>query len=541
MLKFLKGESKTLISAAAIVGVFSFASRVMGLVRDRILAGTFGAGYTLDVYYAAFKIPDFLFNLIVVGALSASFIPIFTKLYANGTEKNQAWKFTNNTLHLIGAALLLVVCFVVLFANPLSTLIAPGFSSEKQAAVAQFMRILIFAQFFLSVSLIYGSVLQSLRRFFLYSLAPIFYNLGIIIGAVLFTKWFGTIGLALGVVFGALLHVVSQWWGLRETGYTYRFLFDWKDPHARKMIKLTGPRMIGIGMNQILFFLLTVIATMLGTGSVTIFQFAYNIEFFPVGIFGVSYAIAAFPAFSEYLSNLRLKDFQDMFVSTVKQIVFFLVPMTVVFLLLRAQLVRLVVGAGAFDWYATVKTADTLAIFALVFIPQSLVYVLARAFFALHDTATPLVAGFTAAILGLVSGFYFSSAFGVIGLAIAFAIAECTNAVLLWVLLRQKVGSLGEMDILKSFSKMVGAGIVAAAVIQFSKIGFSFLFDLSSFIKVFVQTALSAGFGLLAYVSMLHVLRSEELASVISSLTRKQLKAIKPIETIGSNDGQQSA
>lgn len=540
MFRFLRSESKTLIGAAVIVGVFSFVSRIMGLLRDRILAGTFGAGYTLDVYYAAFKIPDFVFNLIVVGALSASFIPIFTKHFANSEEKKEAWKFTNNTLHLIGFGMLFIAILILIFSNTVAGLIAPGFSEEKRAAVALFMRIMIFAQVFLSISLIYGSVLQSLRKFFLYSLAPIFYNLGIILGAVLFVKWMGPIGLAVGVVFGGMLHFLSQWIGLRGTGYRYRFSFDWKDSDTRKMIKLTGPRMIGIGMNQILFLILTILASTLGTGSVTIFQFAYNIEFFPVGIFGVSYAIAAFPSFSEHLANMRLKDFHEVFGSTVRQIFFFLIPMTVIFLLLRAQIVRLVVGAGAFDWNATIATADTLAFFALVFIPQSLVYVLARAFFALHDTVTPLAAGFTAALLGMISGFLFTKTFGVVGLAIAFAIAECTNAALLWILLRQKIGSLNESVLLTSIFKMVSAGMAAGFVIQLIKLFLSLFIHLNSFFAVFVQTTISAFLGILVYAIILYFVKSEELMSFISSLTKKQLRSINPIETVASNDGQQT-
>ena len=176
MFKFFQSESKSIIGAATIIGIFAFVSRMIGFVRDRILAGTFGAGDTLDVYYAAFKIPDFMFGLIVVGALSASFIPLFTKHY-HGLHRDDAWKFTNNILN---STLCVMGCLCLIAAIgsvQAAQMIAPGFSPDKQLAVASFMRIMLVAQVILSLSTVFGSVLQSTKRFFLYALAPLFYNI----------------------------------------------------------------------------------------------------------------------------------------------------------------------------------------------------------------------------------------------------------------------------------------------------------------------------------------------------------------------------
>ncbi len=249
------------------------------------------------------------------------------------------------------------------------------------------------------------------------------------------------------------------------------------------------PRVVGIGINQVLFLLLTVIATTLTIGSVTIFQFAYNVEFFPVGVFGVSYAIAAFPTLSEFVAMNRMSDFKKVFASVVRQLLFFMIPATISFLLLRAQIIRVVVGAGAFDWNATVLAADTLAFFALTFIPQSCVYILARSFFALHDTVTPLTAGVVSAILGTISAFLFSKTFGVIGLAMAFGIAECVNAGLLWILLRQKIGSLHEMNILQGLFQMVPAAL-ASGIAMYLVRGFVVRFiQLDTFIHVLLRVS----------------------------------------------------
>lgn len=537
MFKLFHSESKTIIGAATLVGFFSLVSRLFGFIRDRILAGAFGAGDTLDVYYAAFKVPDFIFNLIVVGALSASFIPIFTKYYSNTLSKKRAWIFTSAILRIVGIGMLCLTIGLFIFSHQVAQLIAPGFDAGKQAQVADFTRVMIFSEVLLALSMIFGSVLQSTKRFFLYSLAPIFYNVGIIVGALVFVKWFGAIGLALGVVFGAMLHLFIQWFGARKAGFHFHYHVADVKKDTQEMLRLTGPRMIGIGINQILFLILMIIATTLPSGSVTIFQFAYNIEFFPVGIFGVAYAIASFPSLAEAIAHNKLKEFREILSSTVRQLFFFMIPTTIVFLLLRAQIVRLVVGAGAFDWHATILAADTLAFFALTFVAQSTVYILARAFFAIHDTVTPLTAGLTSAVLGIVSAFLFTREFGVVGLAIAFALSETINAGLLWILLRQKMGSLDESKILKSLFRMIAASLLTALVIQGVKTVTVYMFPLDSFISVFIQATFATLAGGVTYLLVSFLLRSEELKSLISSLNKSQLKEVKTSENFSANDG----
>ncbi len=537
MFKFLKSESKTVIGAAILVGTFSFLSDIVGLVRDRVLAGTFGAGNTLDIYYAAFKVPDFLFNLIVIGALSASFIPMFTKHYQNPLQKEKAWAFTNNILHLIGGGMIVIALILFGFAHQVAAIIAPGFDAAKQAQVVVFTRVMLLSEVLLSFSIVFGSVLQSLKRFFVYSLAPICYNLGIVVGAIVFVKWFGPIGLAYGVVLGALLHLSIQAIGMKGTGYHYKFSFHLKDKDTQSVLKMMVPRVIGIGINQLLFLILTIVATTLAVGSVTIFQFAYNVEFFPVGVFGVSYAIAAFPTFTEYLSAGKLDKFRTVFASTIRQLLFFMIPATISFLLLRAQIVRVIVGAGAFDWNATILAADTLAFFALTFIPQSCVYILARAFFAAQDTVTPLTAGIVSAILGIVSAFLFTRSFGVIGLAMAFGLAEAVNAALLWILLRQKFSSLGELSILRGLYQMVPAGILSGLAMLFVRSFVVKFIELDTLFHVLSQVFITGIAGAIVYLGILALLKSEEFNSFFASLTRRHLQSIKQQEVIGNADG----
>lgn len=522
MLPLINRESKTIVGAAAIVGILSFASRFVGLFRDRILAGTFGAGETLDMYYAAFKIPDLFFQLIVVGALSASFIPLFTNQYRN-VSKQEAWKFTNNILHLLGMVVVGITIVLMIFARPLASLVAPGFDAIMQNQVAGFMRIMFLSQILLAGSMVFGSMLQSLKRFILYAVAPIVYNAGIIIGALVFVDHLGPIGLAWGVVFGALLHVCLQFYGAYQVGYRYSFLANWRSADAKEMARMTMPRMLSIGVSQLLFITLSIMATTMGTGSVTMFQFAYNIQFFPVGIIGISYAIAAFPAFSEHLGEGRFDDFRESFSSTVRQVLFFMVPMMLLFLIMRTQVVRIIVGAGAFDWNATITTADALAFFALTCIPQALVFILARAFFALRDTATPLTAGIVSTLFGIISAFLLESHFGVVGLAMAYSFAALVNATLLWVPLRTRVGSLDELRILQAFMKITIAGLGCAIVMQLLKPVTVQLFSLNTLFGVLMQVVVAGGAGMLVYLVLAHFLKVEELRLFVSAMHRRIL------------------
>ncbi len=523
-----------MVGAASIVALFSFLSRIVGLIRDRILLGHFGAGSELDAYYAAFKVPDLVFSLLVIGSLSATFIPIFTGHYFGVMSREKAWKFASNTLNILVIAMIALSVIVAIFARPFAALIAPGFDGVQQTLVADMTRIMLFAQIFLAISVVFGSMLQSLKRFLLFSLAPIFYNVGIIIGGLWFTEVFGTIGLAWGVVLGAFLHMLVQLYGALDAGYRWKPILHVTDKDTKEMLRLTGPRMLGIAVNQINFVVLTIIATTLAVGSVTVFQIAYNIQFFAVGIIGVSYAIAVFPQFVEEIERHDFTKFISTFSHAVRHVLFFMIPLTIVFLVLRAQIVRVVAGAGDFDWASTIRTANTLAFFTFSFVTQSLSLILARVFFAFRDTTTPLIAGLVSALLSLMSALWLSGIFGVMGLAMAFSIASIVHVVLLWFPLRQRIGSLDELRILKSIYIMISAGLGCAVVTQFLKPIIVSVIPLDTFVGVLSQGLIAGGAGLMVYTLICHLFRSEELQEIIAGAKRRVLKSSSPKETMTS-------
>ncbi|MFH1253521.1 MAG: murein biosynthesis integral membrane protein MurJ [Candidatus Uhrbacteria bacterium] len=529
-------ESKTVVGAAALLGFFSLASRLVGFIRDRILSGQFGAGEVLDAYYAAFKIPDFIFNLLVVGALSASFIPLFTRALQSSGGKKEAWCFTNNVLNILGLLSLLAAVIMAFFTHQLADFIAPGFEGVKETMVIEFTRVMLVAEVFLSVSVIFGSALQSLKRFFLYALAPIFYNLGIIIGALFLVPIFGPIGLAWGVVLGAFLHCLVQFIGALLLGYHYCWSFKLRDAATREMIKLTGPRVLGLAVAQINIVITTMLASLLPTGNLTIFNFAYNIAFLPIGLIGVSYSLAIFPTLSEHVERKEMPKFIETISTGLRQVLFFIIPCTVVFLLLRAQIVRVVVGAGKFGWAETITTADTLAIIAVSFFAQCINYLLARAFFSLHDTKTPLVVGLISAVVNIAVAWIFMPQFGVLALGAALSLSTLVSFILLWVFLRLRLGTLHEAKILRSLFVLTVAGLFSGISIQAVKPLVVQYISLNTFFGVLLQGLLAGGLGLAVYLALALLFKSPEAQTFIVSLRRKFFRAYQPKEILSNSN-----
>src|SRR6056297_3415732 len=288
--------------AATLVAFSSLASRFLGIFRDRILAGEFGAGNTLDVYYAAFRVPDLIFNLLVMGALTAGFIPILTFLIKDSgcgkifsfkeSPNKEAWYLVNNLLNILLLTLMVLSFLGVVFAPYLVDLIAPGFGPEKQSLTVGLTRIMFLSPIFLGISSILGGILQSFKRFFVYSLAPIFYNLGIIIGALYLVPFLGIYGLAWGVALGAFLHMAVQLPVALKLGYRYRPVFNLKSKNLVKIGKMMIPRTMTLAISQINLLVITIFASTLASGSLSVFNFANNLQSFPVGVFGISFAIA---------------------------------------------------------------------------------------------------------------------------------------------------------------------------------------------------------------------------------------------------------
>lgn len=534
--RLLHGKTHTIASAAVIVASFSVLSRFVGFIRDRILAGEFGASDVLDIYFAAFRIPDLFFQLIIVGALSASFIPLFTKYY-KPKEHKKAWELTNKLLNLLAIVFGLVVMLSMIFAPQLAPLIAPGFTEAKQVLVGDMSRIMFLGQFFLALSMVYGSALQGAKRFVIYSMAPVLYNLGIIIGVVVFVPAMGIMGLAWGVVLGTLLHFALQTVGIYALGYRYKLLFRFVDKDILYTIKHMLPRVLGLAVNQLNFVGMTILASLLVTGSVTMLQFAYNLNFFPIGVVAISYAIAAFPTFCELAQGKDKSAFKEAFSESARQIIFFIIPATILFIALRAQIVRVVLGAGLFDWESTRITADTLGFFAISLLAQSLVFLLVRAYFAYEDTVTPFIVGIVTAAVNLGVAYFFINQYGVIGFGIAYSVAATVQLIILWIPLRIRLGSLDEWRIVKSVGILSVAGMACAAATQFTKVAVVQVITLDTFFGVLSQGLIAGTAGLVSYFAFAYFFKSREMMTFLNGMQKRLFKKAKIEEEIVTEMG----
>ncbi|MEK7072660.1 MAG: murein biosynthesis integral membrane protein MurJ, partial [Patescibacteria group bacterium] len=554
--KIINSQAKSITSAAIIIGALSLVSRFLGIFRDRVLASQFGAGDILDAYYAAFRLPDLVYNLLILGAISAGVIPVFTALLEKKFgNKKEAWYLINSLLNIAFVAIIIVCAILFLLAPYLMPLITPGFSDEKMIIVINLSRIMFLSPIFLGISAILSSILQSYKRFFVYSLAPVFYNVGIIIGALYLVNYFGVYGLAWGVVLGSLMHLIIQLPATFFTGYRYKLVFGINDKNVRKVGKLMIPRTLTLVINQVNFLITTVFASTLMVGSLAIYNLANNLQSFPLGIFGVAFAVAALPVLSSLAAGKKMADFVSTISATFRQILFFTVPVSILLYVLRAQIVRVILGSGQFSWVDTRLTAAVLAIFALSLFAQGALPLIVRGFYALHNTKTPFFIGIFDLLINLGSLFFFAWVFSfdnwfsffvvailkvpdlwhatdlrILSMPFAISVSATVNLFILIWALRRAIGRLDGRKILDSSIRIIfaslGAGLFAYSFLQLMDI---FVIT-ETFLGIFLQGLVAGIVGLIGYWFLGYLLNMEEMTIFISSIHKKLFRNITVIE-----------
>lgn len=533
--KIFSRQSQSITGAAILLGAASFASRLIGLARDHLLAKQFGAGHILDAYYAAFRIPDFIFNIVIIGALSAGIIPLLAK--ALNKSKEDGWMLVNTLLGVVSAATVSFGVAAFIAAPIIIRILVPGFSPEMQATTVELTRIMFLSPILLGLSSIVGSVLQSYKNFFIFSLAPIMYNLGIIFGALFLVPIIGIHGLAAGVVIGAALHLGIQIPTLLQHGYRFRPNIDWRHPGIKSLSLMMVPRILDLAAAEINFMIITAFASTLGPGRIAMFQYANNLQTFPVSFIGISFAIATFPVLASLVTQKNWHELQTRIATTAQQILFFIVPFMIAFLLLRAQIVRVVLGSGAFDWTATINTANILGFFALSLFAQALIPLLVRAFFAFEDTWTPFFTSVTSVIVNIVAALMLKDSLGVAGLGLAFSLSMVVECALLWILLRRKVGTLHDLRVVKTLYKISIAAIVMAVAMQSLKAPIAAIVNMNTYVGIGTQGLVVGGTGLILYFGIAYILRVEAMQLLVASFTRRWIKTeAVPIEAVKTEE-----
>lgn len=560
--RYLGAGVYSLNAAALLLGAAGLLSRVLGILRDRLLASEFGAGRELDLYYAAFQIPDFMVTLFILGAGSAAILPIFQEYLARDKEGARNLISEITVFFLAGASAACILAFIL--APYLINFIVPGFSEGEKESAAALTRIMILSPLFFGLSGIFSSVVQSFHRFFAFAAAPLLYNIGIIAGIIFFVPVLGIKGVAWGVILGALLHLGIMFATVKGLGFVphplsaFKFLrkaqptkgegLRWRgiSRGVINVMRLSFPRVLSLSFSQITFVILVAMGSRLASGSIAVFQLAQNLYFLPIGIFGVSYSVAIFPRLSKfYLARDGTGFFRD-FSLGIRAILFWIMPSAVLFLVLRAHIVRVALGAGEFSWEDTRLTAAVLAVFVFSMFAHAFISFLIKGFYALDNTRIPLFINLAASAVSISLAAIFikilsgPSAFrdaivfsarisdlpdvGVLGMAIGFSTGVLLNFFLLYFkllrLAEKRFGGSYRFDFSPVIKITVSAGL-AGLVAYGMRLSFAQTLPLISFGAVLAQGVIAGVVGFAVYFGALFLMKEEEMYALWGVLRRR--------------------
>lgn len=540
-LSWILKQQTNILSAAFVLMATAVLSQVLGLLRQRLLVANFGASDTLGVYLASSKLPDFFFQLIIASALASAFIPVFSSLLSKD-KTDEANKMASTLLIfgllIFGAISLLLFIFAPYFLSLLN--LGSGYTAGQMSLMANLMRIILFGQMIFLVAAFFAAVLQSYQRFLVAGLAAALYNLGIIFGILALSDKYGIYAPAIGVILGAILFAVVQIPVVLKVGYRFIPTFSLKNAGVMEVVKLTGPRALSVLVFQIGTIATVALVSFLPQAgrNYVIYDYALTLAFAPVVLFGQSIALAALPVLSR--ERDKLDKFQKTFTQSYVQMLYLILPVSVLFLVLRIPIVRLIFGAAEFDWLATVLTGRTLAFFTLSIFASALIYLVTRAFFALQDTKTPLIIGtISTAILILLSSIFvivwrhnlvdyalnYSGRFrlvpvGVESLAFAYSIAAILNLILLLFLLNRKVKIFDPEFIISQVKIFICVVFMGIALYIPIKLLDQLVFDTTRTVNLILLTGISSIIGFALYFFLTWLFNVKEASTFLLMFKR---------------------
>lgn len=506
------------IAQASLVVMAAFlVSRLLGLLRDVVIGAQFGTSGNYDAYVAAFRIPDIIYTLIAGGILVSAFVPTFTDYLARD-DRAGAWRLASAVINLVVIVLVFVAIVAALLAAPIVRyLLAPGFDPAKQALTVRLMQIMLVPPIIFGVSGVVMGILYAHQSFWLPGLAPSMYNLGIIFGALALAPALDVVGLALGAIIGAILHLLVQVPGLIRIKARYSARLALRDPGVREVLRLMLPRLFGVAVIQLNFLVETSLASLLPVGAVSALNYAWRVMLTPQAVVAQSVATAAFPTFADQYARGQLQQLRSALAATVRSILFIAIPAAVGLWVLREPLIQLLFERGQFTETSTELVAMALGAFALGLIGHSGVEILARAFYALHDTRTPVVLGVIALLTNLIVSLLLIGPLGVTGLALANTVAATLELALLLALIRRRLGGLDDRRLLVGTLKTAAASVVMGAAV------WTFL-GAAEAASVIVRTAGGVIIGAGTFAVAAWLMRVEDLRSLTGLIGRKVLE-----------------
>jgi putative peptidoglycan lipid II flippase len=544
-LSYISREVAGLHEAAYLLGFFAICSQILALFRDRILASSFGAGNVLDIYYSAFRIPDILFVTVASVVSVSVLIPFLIERFEKGEKEAKTFIDSVFTFYFCFMVVVGIVAFAL---TPyLMSKLFPLFAGKPEfPELVKLTRILLLSPVFLGFSNLLASITQINRRFFLYALSPVFYNIGIIIGIKFLFPIFGLAGLGYGVILGAFMHFFIQVPFIVSQGMFPNFSLPIKFEFIKKISLTSLPRTITVSANELAELFLISFASFFVVGSISIFNFSFNLQSVPFSIIGISYSLAAFPTLTRLFSSGEREKFVDQMVVSSRHIIFWSVPISVLFIVLRAQIVRTILGAGRFNWEDTRLTAAALALFTVSLVAQNLVTLFVRSYYSQGKTGRPLVMNVLSAGFIVIGSYYFIHLFNtslyfkyfiesllkvsdlpgtaVLMLPLGFSVGLFINLIIHWWDFTTNFPTYSK-PVLRTFFQITGASLIMGFVSYVCLDIFDNYLNLDTLPGIFFQGFFSGLVGIASAVAVLYLLKSKELSEVWTTLHHKIWRA----------------
>lgn len=542
-LKWFEQQQTTILSAATIITAANILSAMAAIVRQRLLTHLFfdtvAAQQALEAFLVSFQLPDMMFQLLVIGSVSAAFIPVFTSIKRKHSEQT-AFALTNTLLTTLLVIFIVLSVVIAIFSFPITVWRTGAQYTEAQIRLtSDLTRMILIAQIFFLISSIHGALLQSYQRFIIPSLAPILYNIGIVAGAYFLTPIIGVYGPGLGACFGAFLHMAIQIPFSRKLGYKYKPSLQWRTPGFSSIIKLMPARTLTLAAGELQVLALTFFTTSIGNLSFLIVRYALLLVTLPIRFFGVPIGQASLPFLSEQNEDSERHTFRKLLTQSLNQIAFLAMPSSVLIIILRIPLVRILFGTPNFPWEATLSTGAIVGIIAISITAQAMVQLLIRAYFALKDTWTPLLVGLIDLAIFMIAVYVINTFFPTValqGVAWAMSIAAFIELFMLLWLLHRRIGEFISPALLISQIKIISASFLMAVFLYLAFIVFDlYVFNTSRSLALIIFMISTSTIGLLVYIYFAHLLQIPELElvqKIFSTLKRSRLAITQTPEVV---------
>ncbi len=514
---------RTATKAAALLMVTTTLSRILGFIRETTIANIFGTSYVTDAFYAAFSIPDLMYYLLIGGALSSGFIPVFSSYLAKDKEK-EGWEIANIFISVVICLLIIMTIGGIIFAPYLVPLVAYKFTGKTLALTVKLTRIMFSAVMMTAIAGLESGILNSYQDFTASAFGPIVYNIGIIAGALMLGRRFGVYGLAAGVLVGAAGNALTQYVSTSRysDGY-FRFNLDIHNEGFKQIIALVIPALIGLSISQINLIVNQNIASGLNEGSITALRYANRIFQLPLGIFATAIATAYFPSMTRQISVADYDGFRSTFSQGLNSILYITIPSGIGLIALSEPIVRLLFKSGNFTEADVVATAVTLAFYSSGLFAHSAIQVITRGYYSIKDTRTPVMIGAVAVgvnfILNLIFVRHSNLALG--GIAFSYALSGILNMILLLYILNKRLSGLGMRKIAITSIKSVFASAVMGICAYFSYVGLSSIFGEASKMSQLINAGVPIIIGVVVFIVMSYILKIEELDVIMGVLKRR--------------------